>query len=243
MKYKIEPPTRITPAWAGKRGQSPLLREPDQDHPRVGGEKFCVPAGLFARQGSPPRGRGKDFTEESEVQGNGITPAWAGKSAFAKDDKQKRRDHPRVGGEKRCSWGDSTREQGSPPRGRGKVHSICLELRQHGITPAWAGKSPLVTRLYALAEDHPRVGGEKLSSILSSSSTVGSPPRGRGKEAGCGPQKLPAMDHPRVGGEKNSRLMSMNFMLGSPPRGRGKAASKARLLLKEGITPAWAGKS
>ena len=50
-----------------------------------------------------------------------------------------------------------------------------------GITPAWAGKSPLVTRLYALAEDHPRVGGEKLRFRAVAARELGSPPRGRGK--------------------------------------------------------------
>ena len=70
----------------------------------------------------------------------------------------------------------------------------------------------------------------------------GSPPRGRGKEAGCGPQKSHARitpawagkrrqpsgpcaaprDHPRVGGEK-------------PAGGQHRAP-------KRGITPAWAGK-
>ena len=66
-----------------------------------------------------------------------------------------------MGGEKSGMRAVPLARMGSPPRGRGKA---CVVLPEGGplwITPAWAGKSPLVTRLYALAEDHPRVGGEK----------------------------------------------------------------------------------
>ena len=31
---------RITPAWAGKRGFDGVAVAVDEDHPRVGGEKF-----------------------------------------------------------------------------------------------------------------------------------------------------------------------------------------------------------
>ena len=86
------------------------------------------------------------------------------------------------------------------------------------------------------------MGGEKIPSWQNKYPHQGSPPRGRGKEAGCGPQKSHARitpawagkrrqpsgpcaaprDHPRVGGEK-------------PAGGQHRAP-------KRGITPAWAGK-
>ena len=151
-------------------------------------------------------------------------------------------DHPRVGGEKaligRCLFG----LRGSPPRGRGKEfldksRSNCIR-----ITPAWAGKSHLGIVLGELVEDHPRVGGEKFSSVMRQTSRRGSPPRGRGKVVPEGMEKAgvritPAWagkrsffvlskggekDHPRVGGEKLRFQVISARELGSPPRGRGK---------------------
>ena len=51
-----------------------------------------------------------------------------------------------------------------------------------GITPAWAGKREAVAAVGWSSEDHPRVGGEKLVSIIPTSMGTGSPPRGRGKD-------------------------------------------------------------
>ena len=168
-----------------------------------------------------------------------------------------------MGGEKSGMRAVPLARMGSPPRGRGKA---CVVLPEGGplwITPAWAGKSPLVTRLYALAEDHPRVGGEKSSVCPRSDPGTGSPPRGRGKahssKCRCGwygitpawagksfrqaGEWCPRWDHPRVGGEKLKRIHSASLPQGSPPRGRGKAGHESRKNRFPGITPAWAGKS
>ena len=50
-----------------------------------------------------------------------------------------------------------------------------------GITPAYAGKSPVPTAKYALSEDHPRVCGEKQTTHKGRKLLSGSPPRMRGK--------------------------------------------------------------
>ena len=50
----------ITPAWAGKSIRHNVKRLPVEDHPRVGGEKSPCVTLPPPRQGSPPRGRGKD---------------------------------------------------------------------------------------------------------------------------------------------------------------------------------------
>ena len=85
----------------------------------------------------------------------------------------------------------------------------------------------------------------------------GSPPRGRGKEAGCGPQKSHARitpawagkrrqpsgpcaaprDHPRVGGEKAATFRAVCGPKGSPPRGRGKACGRAAPRAQKGDHP------
>ena len=63
-----------------------------------------------------------------------------------------------------------------------KGHAYKNRLSGGGITPAWAGKSEVSKYAAKPGEDHPRVGGEKLRVALWRLDTLGSPPRGRGKE-------------------------------------------------------------
>ena len=132
---------RITPAWAGKSCSFFGFFGLWWDHPRVGGEK-CVPVSwATGAEGSPPRGRGKGGPPPGIFGKVRITPAWAGKSGWRASKKPLGRDHPRVGGEKRCAVITPGLMGGSPPRGRGKAVRtgiLCLCFR---ITPAWAGKS------------------------------------------------------------------------------------------------------
>ena len=91
---------RITPAYAGKRlycnGKISLVR----DHPRVCGEKPCPFQTVELSLGSPPRMRGKEQDFEKLIGHDRITPAYAGKSYKHLRRLSKRRDHPRVCGEK-----------------------------------------------------------------------------------------------------------------------------------------------
>ena len=111
--------------------------------------------------GSPPRMRGKEKGRRTHKVKSGITPAYAGKSAYLSPEDTAGRDHPRVCGEK-YSWEKSTcKIFGSPPRMRGKAGLVQIVCRLRGITPAYAGKSHKV-RLQAPGRwDHPRVCGEK----------------------------------------------------------------------------------
>ena len=167
-----------------------------------------------------------------------------------------------MGGEKPQGHWNSYREKGSPPHGRGKECVIaCVEVFK-GITPAWAGKRGAGTGIQLVAEDHPRMGGEKLRSAVKNSPTSGSPPHGRGKvgphtarkyAAGItpawagksyvfGPLRPGSWDHPRMGGEKCGPGVVTNSIKGSPPHGRGKAGRAFGKMKVLGITPAWAGK-
>ena len=93
-------PTRITPAWAGKRDGFRTMQRPRRDHPRVGGEKIGGTWERVEGEGSPPRGRGKALDHNDQSAGQGITPAWAGKSPNLVVHGALIQDHPRVGGEK-----------------------------------------------------------------------------------------------------------------------------------------------
>ena len=172
--------------------------------------------------GLPPRRRGKAASFIGGTWERRITPAWAGKSSSRHPCTGQARDHPRVGGEKFCRVRLCPMCQGSPPRGRGKVHLNQCHWLHPRITPAWAGKRRCTAACNGLCWDHPRVGGEKAPAAGHCSTDTGSPPRGRGKAvrlrydtaaeritpAWAG-KRPPAprwvtlsRDHPRVGGEK-----------------------------------------
>ena len=167
-----------------------------------------------------------------------------------------------MGGEKQAEKGGRPVAGGSPPRGRGKDCRLCQLDPVGGITPAWAGKRTAETAGEAASQDHPRVGGEKLTAYGFCQLVPGSPPRGRGKvDAGMpilAPVRItPAWagkrlllfllseqnrDHPRVGGEKRWYIECILAARGSPPRGRGKVSRTRFKRDQNRITPAWAGK-
>ena len=132
---------RITPAWAGKSIHPTARQALPWDHPRVGGEKPRPRKRPVTMWGSPPRGRGKARGLTLWIGFNGITPAWAGKSASSSARRAGDKDHPRVGGEKALACSFCSGVRGSPPRGRGKVDDNNRRFYNMGITPAWAGKS------------------------------------------------------------------------------------------------------
>ena len=253
----------ITPAWAGKRHRLTHLPNTPGDHPRVGGEKYCIISCSLCQWGSPPRGRGKVQNALFFRSFIRITPAWAGKSDCDRCVEVVSEDHPRVGGEKAAFHAWLCCILGSPPRGRGKAGTLYSGMQRMGITPAWAGKSQTAFCGTASSGDHPRVGGEKNIVRKASFDPEGSPPRGRGKVMMTGALKwfrriTPAWagkrrsavqkseqsgDHPRVGGEKVASAPESFKSLGSPPRGRGKVKLPVCQCFSAGITPAWAGKS
>ena len=171
---------------------------------------------------SPPRVRGKVCHTMAEAKGLGITPAYAGKSRCNLPSTAPWKDHPRVCGEKPPLEETGNPVQGSPPRMRGKAILRSSPAQLVGITPAYAGKRSACSPPSPHSRDHPRVCGEKAVAVVSSSFTLGSPPRVRGKgdngnvqiaQAGITPacagksicfraRQCVRKDHPRVCGEK-----------------------------------------
>ena len=125
--------------------------------------------------------RGKDGVNDSAQAVTGITPAYAGKSAWRCSGIVPCWDHPRVCGEKNACWGVPQTPLGSPPRMRGK-EQYRKDLLQHGgITPAYAGKRGIKLSIASMIWDHPRVCGEKFLAPWPLPMMLGSPPRVRGK--------------------------------------------------------------
>ena len=193
--------------------------------------------------GSPPPMRGKGIRIIWSKNHFRITPAYAGKSVQLRQCQGSSRDHPRLCGEKLTYPSCSAGSAGSPPPMRGKVYSPKPLSRYDGITPAYAGKSGTAPTLKRIAEDHPRLCGEKCTIFGGCEFRPGSPPPMRGKGAmvlsrsvsvGITPayagkswipitQFFNIQDHPRLCGEKFSVFMLSPPFLGSPPPMRGKA--------------------
>ena len=152
-----------------------------KDHPRACGEKKGFVQSANSSMGSPPRMRGKGKGSQDCQRVAGITPAHAGKRVGSETPKRWYKDHPRACGEKPAEVPPLAASLGSPPRMRGKVHSVAKAHQGSGITPAHAGKS--FTRALYMPDfwDHPRACGEKNCPTKADASSWGSPPRMRGK--------------------------------------------------------------
>ena len=155
------------------------------------------------------------------------------------------------------------RVQGSPPRMRGKRQRVNLRKHRLGITPAHAGKTTEGSWISTAKRDHPRACGENSKAGELTVKVKGSPPRMRGKQrrvvlqyedrgitpahAGKTGTRLKSLrrrwDHPRACGENRHRAGAASRTAGSPPRMRGKQQKEVYEALKEGITPAHAGKT
>ena len=171
----------ITPAHAGKRRCWAGCKLLVWDHPRVCGEKVPRLLALHSPLGSPPRMRGKEVGYSPFVLDLRITPAYAGKRTYEADPERWKQDHPCVCGEKSRPFPTRSSRTGSPPRMRGKVLQNLISQGIVGITPAYAGKSIQSGEGIFSQWDHPRVCGEKTPDASSTTKSIGSPPRLRGK--------------------------------------------------------------
>ena len=127
--------------------------------------------------------RGKVLRTSPRLALSGITPAYAGKSHSKRTREKINGDHPRLCGEKAVVGNYNRIFVGSPPPMRGKVFFFDPEHLRIGITPAYAGKSPLFQNVRQCIEDHPRLCGEKADTAQNLANSAGSPPPMRGK--GC----------------------------------------------------------
>ena len=161
-KVRHDTPTRITPAYAGKRFHLWVVHSQQRDHPRLCGEKRYRTYIDSKVKGSPPPMRGKVAGGRLKIISIGITPAYAGKSVRYYPTRATAQDHPRLCGEKNTHRTTAVGITGSPPPMRGKDRQINFVDICFRITPAYAGKS--------------------FCAAVMPSMLAGSPPPMRGKE-------------------------------------------------------------
>ena len=123
-----------------------------------------------------------------------LTPAYAGKTVAGCRGKTICAAHPRVCGEDKTETGRRIWAQGSPPRMRGRPTPRAAVEPADGLTPAYAGKTsparPMIVGTWA----HPRVCGEDPRLVRTWRSSVGSPPRMRGRRPlGPNRRRLPGL--------------------------------------------------
>ena len=213
--------------------------------------------------GSSPHGRGKLPESVKGEGGQGLIPAWAGKTSCITVGSPEPEAHPRMGGENlpRVAW--ATVGAGSSPRGRGKLHHAEAPIQQIRLIPARAGKTtPDASRSFSY-QAHPRAGGENFGELAGEFAASGSSPRGRGKRT----PRTAALDkarliparagktlfawrhwivgraHPRAGGENDPGSKETMALPGSSPRGRGKRDVAGGDRVGCGLIPARAGKT
>ena len=213
----------ITPACAGKTPAETLICHLPPDHPRMRGEDLSSGTTRYWQTGSPPHARGR----------RSIASVWL----------------------VRCG--------GSPPHARGRPPRSRRRARACRITPACAGKTAIPYSYSFSHSDHPRMRGEDSKTNGGKSTATGSPPHARGRRTrkrnrtlaggitpACAGKTLRSIssrsrtpDHPRMRGEDALADMRGEFEAGSPPHARGRHVHYLKLVGREGITPACAGKT
>ena len=172
--------------------------------------------------GSSPRGRGKLNLETVTDESVGLIPARAGKTQHLSTQVACAWAHPRAGGENERDRIFDRGDNGSSPRGRGKLVRVQIPHGSFRLIPARAGKTDPRRRSHTMRRAHPRAGGENCLIGVIAAMFAGSSPRGRGKRTIRAAERDCPEAHPRAGGE-NFRPSTSDFQgCGSSPRGRGK---------------------
>ena len=156
-----------------------------------------------------------------------LIPARAGKTLISLSLGLSLRAHPRAGGENRTLRGESSQDEGSSPRGRGKQIVIPRSLHESRLIPARAGKTGQRSTCARARRAHPRAGGE--NSITARIGHMGRRliPARAGKTSCCLMLSSATRAHPRAGGENFTFGIGSQIISGSSPRGRGKQRLQA----------------
>ena len=170
----------LTPARAGNTHAGPRRHAVRRAHPRTGGEHPCHDRYSADWPGSPPHGRGTPAPRPARPRAARLTPARAGNTPSGPALTAAQPAHPRTGGEHSHRLVIAPRYGGSPPHGRGTPVRGPRARGGRGLTPARAGNTQPMSRVFQRTSAHPRTGGEHAGRWMSGNRGSGSPPHGRG---------------------------------------------------------------
>ena len=210
-------------------------------HPRVCGERFVRNTRHSAKRGSSPRVRGTRRGINYLVSAHRFIPACAGNAVY--------------------SQSSHLIATGSSPRVRGTLNCGCLSIAHKRFIPACAGNALARPTGIKRSSVHPRVCGERQSTLIALPRPRGSSPRVRGTRpylansghlarfipacagnAANKPYKTKRLSvHPRVCGERRKAKGLAGWNGGSSPRVRGTRAVIAVFAIFTRFIPACAG--
>ena len=252
---------RFIPACAGNTHNKGRIRSQLTVHPRVCGEHEGCFGEVVEVFGSSPRVRGTQHGGDRVFGMGRFIPACAGNTLRPRPPRCSATVHPRVCGEHIVAESANRTICGSSPRVRGTRRAGGVFTSPPRFIPACAGNTAETSLAPRTSPVHPRVCGEHISCIRTSSGKNGSSPRVRGTQstlAGGRPHErfIPACAgntdlgvdvrpvaavHPRVCGEHFSRLDALAFRAGSSPRVRGTRAGATQIAYPTRFIPACAG--
>ena len=131
----------IIPACAGNTGPPCQTIWDCRDHPRMRGEHPLSLNCLCIHMGSSPHARGTHLHVTTVRHQQGIIPACAGNTMFARFNAHWPGDHPRMRGEHRQWITSELQSQGSSPHARGTLLAGGAVAGDDGIIPACAGNT------------------------------------------------------------------------------------------------------
>ena len=222
---------------------------------------MAAPDTMWSGRGSSPRWRGRRCRCGTRRRSRGLIPALAGTTWRSPHGHGRPGAHPRAGGDDRRGCGWLWRLMGSSPRWRGRPRIQHTEHVRERLIPALAGTTDATRAGEYGAEAHPRAGGDDRDSRASTTSSAGSSPRWRGRQAGWGRERvrgglIPALAgtttvsrrarsrrgaHPRAGGDDRPDAFRGLCPHGSSPRWRGRPSARQILRFPHGLIPALAG--
>ena len=176
---------RLIPAHAGKTGFTYYGWNDTGAHPRSRGENLGDRGQERRDRGSSPLTRGKPERMTTGAPSWGLIPAHAGKTTPPPEAREPLWAHPRSRGENCVVEAKSGACEGSSPLTRGKRHPLRSRLRERGLIPAHAGKTPPTPRPAKAGQAHPRSRGENLYCGKRGFDGRGSSPLTRGKLGKC----------------------------------------------------------
>ena len=232
-------------------------------HPRSRGENAGDDGCSGGDGGSSPLARGKRRRPPVHWRAVRLIPARAGKTSPWNPSNTRVSAHPRSRGENASRGAMRSLIGGSSPLARGKLKSVSIGTKWHGLIPARAGKTPPHRPTGPRSSAHPRSRGENYGDEGDPENRRGSSPLARGK-----PHRLPSRRgkgrliparagktaskpasapprpaHPRSRGENSELLSVIRSRKGSSPLARGKQTLAWAGTARIGLIPARAGKT